>query len=200
MYDQTLFRSTDVLDFPAFLKMLYPIFQGVMRLLLDMYLICMRPEQFHICHSINVLLQCIFSTKLLIIRYTHSSLISSSSQSSQKTKIYCLCKVALRAETCRYFQRLLTTLKNPKVMKFLNLCLGTTIFKGYLNSLTKAPGATKNIQCLPREHLQLWPHLKDTADQAYGLTPERLWSFPLLLANKRLLSSQKNAHNAFWCA
>lgn len=128
-----------------------------MRLLLGMYLICMRPEQFHICHSINVLLQCSFSTKLLIIRYTHSSLISSSGQSSQKTKIYCLCKAALRAGTCRYFQRLLTTLKNPKVMKFLNLCLGSTIFKCYLNSLTKAPGATKNIQCLPREHLQLWP-------------------------------------------
>lgn len=121
MYDQILFRSIDVLDFPAFLKTLYPMesyILRVMRQLLSMFLIRMRPEQFNTCHSINVLLQHIFSTILLIIRYTHSSSISSSSQLSQKTKIHCLCKAALRAEIHRISQRLLTAFKNPKVMKF----------------------------------------------------------------------------------
>lgn len=95
-----------------------PHSKGLIRLLLGTFLICTKPKQFNPCHSINVVLQCIFSRLLFIIKYTHSSLISSSSQFSQRRNIYCLCKTDLRAGIYKCLPRLLVAFKNLSVMKF----------------------------------------------------------------------------------
>lgn len=162
-----------------------------MMLFLAMFLICMRPGKFNTCHSTDVLLQCIFSTILLILRYTHSSLINSSSQFSRKLKFTVCAQQLLEQEYTRLSNGYSPPLKIPKKWNFImNLCLGIVIFKGYLNSLRRI------------KHLELWrtfsasqwtarrtpsalnSHLKDPADQAYGLKPERLWFFTLLLLTK----------------